>query len=285
MESELQSRSQDGGSSALPRRCATGRGLRGRPRDFLVDPLDGLDRRREDPGLVDAGRSTLEPDIRATHEEWVRGIAQRVRPLYFGLASEINTLAARGDPVLYTELRDVINTLAPQVRQLSPTSRVFVSFQADEANGAFGDPIIDHFALIDDFDIDALGLSSYPVFAFDSPDQVPSDYFTALDQATDLPLLMVEGGWSSEDTQLLNATPQEQIDFFRRYEQLLDGIQAELWVMVTFTDIDMTSLGLPPDRALALSNFAFMVILDTALRRKPSYAEWERIFSRPRSPQ
>ncbi|MFQ5680421.1 MAG: hypothetical protein ACE5HP_13305 [Gemmatimonadota bacterium] len=251
---------------------------------FLVDPLDGLDRRQEDPELVALGRSILEPGIRALHEEWVRRIATRVRPRWFGLASEINTLAARGDPALYATILDLVNGLAPEVRQRSPGTSVFVSFQADEANGRLGDPIIDHFALIADFDIDALGLSSYPVFAFTSPADVPDDYFARFDEATELPLLYVEGGWSSEDVPWASGSPQAQVAYFQRYETLLDGVGAQLWVMLTFTDIDIPSLGLPPDRALALSNFAFMGILDTALRRKPSYAEWARIFGRPRTP-
>ena len=248
---------------------------------FLVDPLDGLDRRKEDPELLAAGRSILEPEIRAMHDEWVRRIAARVRPVYLGLASEINTLAARGDAALYAQILDMINTLAPEVRQISPSTEVFVSFQVDEANGALGDPLIDHFALIDDFDIDALGLSSYPVFAFDRPADVPGDYLARFDAATDLPLIMVEGGWSSADTPLTRGTPQEQVDYFRRYEELLDGIRAELWVLLTFADLDIASFGLPPARSATLSNFAFMGIVDADLRRKPSYAEWVRIFQRP----
>ncbi|MFQ5690936.1 MAG: hypothetical protein ACE5HQ_11780 [Gemmatimonadota bacterium] len=260
--------------------------LRGKGLDivFLVDPLDGLDRRKEPPELTSLGHSILEPPIRALHDEWVRRIAQRVHPEYMGLASEVNTLAARGDSTLFAAIEDMINTLAPQVRQLSPGTQVFVSFQVDEANGFLGAESFDHFALIDDFDIDALGLSSYPVFAFDTPAEVPDDYLARFDQATDLPLIMVEGGWSSRNTQLLQATPQEQVDYFRRYETLMDGVGAKLWVLLTFTDLDIDSLGLPPDRADALSNFAFMGIMDVDLRRKPSYAEWQRIFDRPRVP-
>ncbi len=248
---------------------------------FLVDPLDGLNRREEDPGLTDAGRSILEPAIRAIHDDWVLRIAAAIQPEWYGLASEVNTLAALGDPVLYAEILDMVNDLAPQIRAASPGSQVFVSFQADQANGFLGDPVIDHFALIDDYDIDAFGLSSYPVFVFDDPADVPANYFSVFDAATDLPLIFVEGGWNSADTQLTSGTPQEQVDFMTRYEELLDGVNAELWVMLTFTDLDIPSLGLPPDRALTLSNFAFMGILDVDLNRKPAYAEWERIFARP----
>ena len=248
---------------------------------FLVDPLDGLDRRKEDPGLVQAGRSILEPSIRAMHDEWVLRIAERIQPPWFGLASEINTLAARGDPTLYAAVKAMLDDLAPQVRQRSPASKVFVSFQADEANGRLGPEPIDNFALIGDFDIDALGLSSYPVFAFDSPADIPDDYFQNFRDATDLPLLLVEGGWSSADVPWSQGTPAQQVAFMNRFETLLDGVQAEAWVMLTFTDLDVNALGLDPDRAAGLSNFAHMGILDTELRRKPAYAAWQRIFDRP----
>lgn len=261
--------------------------LRARGMDiiFLVDPLYGLDRTQEDPGLVAAGRSILEPEIRATHEEWVRRIAARIRPAYFGLASEINTLAAHGDPALYTEIRDLVNTLAPQIRTASPGTKVFVSFQVDEANGAIHAEPIDHFDLIDDYDIDALGLSSYPVFFFDSPADIPADYFARFDAATDLPLLMVEGGWSSQSVPWSPrpSSHQQQIEFLRRYERMLDGVRAEAWVMLTFTDLDVNALGLPPDQAQGLANFAYMGILDVNLKRKPAYAEWQRIHARPRA--
>jgi hypothetical protein len=93
---------------------------------------------------------------------------------------------------------------------------------------------------------------------------------------------MVEGGWSSATVPWATGTPQQQVDFLKRYETLLDGIDARAWVMLTFTDLDIDALGLPPDRAQGLSNFAHMGLLDSDLNRKPAYAEWARIFARPR---
>lgn len=94
---------------------------------FLLDPLDGLDRRREPPELVERGRSILEPEIRAIHEEWAIEMARIFRPEWYGLASEINTLADLGDPALYAEMLDVINELSPRVRAASPGTKTFVS--------------------------------------------------------------------------------------------------------------------------------------------------------------
>ncbi|MEJ2339490.1 MAG: hypothetical protein P8Y15_11465 [Gemmatimonadales bacterium] len=45
---------------------------------FLLDPLDGLDRTSEPPELVEAGRSMLEPEIRAIHEAYALAIAREV---------------------------------------------------------------------------------------------------------------------------------------------------------------------------------------------------------------
>ncbi len=250
---------------------------------FLIDPLDGLDRRSETPELVEAGRSILEPEIRSLHEAYTLEVAREVRPDYMGLASEINTLAAHGSPQLYAELVDLVNTLAPEIRTILPTTRVFVSFQVDDAWNLFPlpDPPIDHFALVDDFDIDALGLSSYPIFVWPSPAEIPDDYFSRFRAATDLPLILVEGGWSSESVGGVQGTPEAQAEFLRRFEALLDGVESPLWVMLIFADFDVASFGLPPERESALALFSRMGIVDTELRPKPGYAVWEAILSRP----
>ena len=253
---------------------------------FLLDPLDGLDRTSEPPELTEAGRTILEPEIRALHEAYALAIAREIRPDYYGLASEINTLAAHGDPILYAEMVDLINTLSPRIRAIIPAATVFVSFQVDDAWNLFPflSPHIDHFALVDDFDIDALGLSSYPVFVWESPAEIPDDYFSRFRDATDLPLILVEGGWSSQDVGGLQGSEGEQSAFFRRFEALLDGVDSPLWVMLIFADFDVTAFGLPPERQATLGLFASMGIVDSRLEPKPAYAVWEEILSRPLMP-
>ncbi len=248
---------------------------------FLVDPLDGLDRRREPLELVEAGRSIQEPEIRALHEAWVRAVVRRIGPEYLGLASEINTLGTHGDPVLYAALVDMINDLAAEVRAAQPGIQVFVSFQVDDAWNLLIPDGADHFSLIDDFDIDALGLSSYPVFVFDEPARIPDDYFSRFRAHTDLPLILVEGGWSSGTTAWGSGSPAEQAAFFRRFEQLMDSVDGDLWVFLIPVDLSLDGWGLPPDRESTLSNFATMGIFDEELRPKPAHEEWVRILGRP----
>ena len=249
---------------------------------YLVDPLDGLNRRSEPSALVAAERSIMESEIRTLHEEWVRAVAREVQPRWMGLASEINTLGQHGDADLYERLVDVINGLASEIRAISPETEVFVSFQVEDTWGLHGpSQVEDPFALISDFDIDVLGLSSYPVFTFDTPADVPDDHFRRFRDATDRPLALVEGGWSSASGAWAEADPAEQRQYIRRYEELLDGIEATMWIGLLYADLDVEALGLPPDREETLLNFARMGIADENLQRKPSYAEWKRIFDRP----
>lgn len=255
---------------------------------FLVDPLDGLDRTKEPPSLVAAGHSLLEPQILAMHEAWVRAVAQRFHPEYVGLASEINSLAARGSLTLYNTIVGMVNTLTPDIHALDPGAKVFVSFQMEEAWQLPGFPPspVDQFQIISDFHIDALGLSSYPSFQFAHPALIPANYYQRFAQATSLPLIQVEGGWSSAVSPWGGGTPIDQAMYFARIGALLDGVGAKLWVMLFYADLNLAdpSWNLPPDRQAVLQNFATLGITNTALAPKPAYWDWKRLFERPLIP-
>lgn len=250
----------------------------------LADPLDGLNRRAESPEAVKNGKTLKDPETQAIHEAWVKALVARLKPEYVGLASEINTLGAHGDPVLYAQIKAMCNRLAPQIRQISPASRVFVSFQVEDA---WGEPpwpssAVDQFAMVREFDTDAVGLSSYPGFAFASPASIPDDYYRRFLEAGGKPLLMAEGGWGSAGDP--NNTPANQAAYYTRMFGLLDGVQAELAILLLYPDLDLSdpAWGMPPDRAAILGHFATMGIVDTHGVAKPVYAVWEERFKRPR---
>lgn len=252
---------------------------------YLADPLDGLDRTSEPPELVTAGRSITEPEIRDLHQAWVREVVRQVQPRWMGLASEINTLGQHGDPTLYADLVDMIDGLATEVRALSPEVEVFVSFQVEDAHGLFIPEDGEGFDLVDDFrNLDMLGLSSYPMFAFEDPADVPEDHLSRFRQETDLPLGMVEGGWSSDSVPSADASPAEQAAYMARYAELLDGVGARLWILLLYADLDLDAFGLPPDRAETLESFASMGIVDSDLEPKPSFQAWDEILARPLEP-
>lgn len=258
---------------------------------ILVDPLDGLDRTQEANETRAAGRTLNDPALRALHEQWVELIAARYRPAYLGLASEINSLAARGDPVLFANIREMCNRLAPRIRDASPATKVFVSFQVDEAWGRPPIPPspIDQFALTRTFDIDVLGLSSYPSFFFSDPSAIPDDYFRGLQIAAGKPVIMAEGGWSSDPlgTGETPASLAQQKAFYERFFALMDSVQPELIILLLFADLDLEAwlaAAGPGTNVAGLAPFARMGITASNFAPKPALAVWDERFKLPYLP-
>jgi hypothetical protein len=255
---------------------------------FLVDPLDGLNRRQEGNEIRKNGRSLREPAMRTLHRDWTLYLAEQVQAPVFGLASEINTLGAHGDPGLYAIVKDLINGLAPEVRRVSPGTKVSMTFQVDDAWGKFGLPgDVDQFVMTREFDMDILGLSSYPSFVFQDPAEIPIDYFRRLQLAANKPAWMAEGGWASvSNTAGVVRNEQLQANYYRKTFELLDSVEAEYAVFLEYADLDLTDPGLvavlAPDQIATLVNFASMGIVDTQFRRKLSHAAWTERFKVPR---
>lgn len=257
---------------------------------ILIDPLNGLDRTEESNEARKNGVTLLDAGDRAIHEAFVLEVARRYQPDYLGLASEINTLAAHGDAALYAAIRDMINGLVPRLRDASPRSRLFVSYQVDDAWGLTGLPsAVDQFALVHDFaSTDVVGLSSYPVFFWDRPEDIPDDYYRRFAEESGKPLIQVEGGWSSERTAWMapsrEASPGAQARYFATLFRLLDAVEAELLVLLLYSDLDLShpGWGLSDEDREGLLNFARMGIVDTNLSPKPAYEAWEQAFARPR---
>ncbi len=251
----------------------------------LVDPLDGLNRTAEAVETTKNGRTLLDPQIRTLHEQWVRLLVERIKPDYIGLASEINTLGAHGDARLYAQIRDMVNTLAPQIRTISPKSKVFVSFQVEDAAGLTPWPHsdADQYAMARDFDVDVVGLSSYPGFSYADPSKIPDDHFRRYLVAGGKPVIFVEGGWASVPVLANPGSPELQAAYYRRLFELLDGVQAELALPIIFTDLDLRhpGWGLTAERQIILEYFARMGIVDIEGQPKPAYAVWQERFKRP----
>ena len=128
----------------------------------------------------------------------------------------------------------------------------------------------------------ALGLSSYPYFVFADPDEIPLDYYSRLPDGRTLPVLVVEGGWTSGAAGGLVSSTEAQARYIRRQARMLDSARARGVFQLTFTDLDVPSLNLPPGSILPL--FASLGLVDTELRPKPALAVWDSLFAIRRQP-
>lgn len=257
---------------------------RGFPLIIELDVTDGLSRDREAPELVALGRSITEPAVQEKYRQYLVAVDSALHPEYLGLAMETNLIRALAPAPVYAAVRDMTVAGAADLTTHGSHSHHFVSVQVETAWGRL--PDVGHFAGIEtdraDFPfIDALGLSSYPFLArFATPEEVPLDYYARLATSggARLPMLVVEGGWSSGSVTGVTSSPQLQARWIRRQAAIADSAKLVAITQITFTDIDLTASPPPPGSIIAL--FAQIGLVDTELRAKPALAEWDRLLAR-----
>ena len=251
----------------------------------MIDATDGLNRAAEAPELVQLGRSISEPAVQQVYRQFVLAIATIVRPEYLGLAAETNLIRMLSPPSLYGAMKQMVNLAAGDLQLAGSTASRYVSVQVDAAWGRalhnnVYQGVEQDFA---DFPfLQALGLSSYPYFAFADPDEIPLEYYSRLPNGRALPVMVVEGGWASASAGSIASSPEKQVRYIRRQARMLDSAHARAVFQLTFTDLDLPSLNLPPGSILPL--FASLGLVDTELRPKPALAIWDSLFAIRRHP-
>lgn len=255
---------------------------------FVVDPLNGLNR-REFLGLPEGwDPSFANPDVRTAFANFTQWIVQEFEPHYLGLASEINTyLDAYPEDVenymsLYVEVYD-------QVKSVSAETQVFVTFQWDDLNNIFapaaeGRPAYQtNWEQVEAFEtkLDLWVISSYPYFVFDDG-AIPADYYTPLLEQTDKPLAVAEGGWSSTQVGPVGGTEAGQVAYLEAVHDQL-GDRLSFWVYLILSDLNMESIsegledvGRPPEDADTLSLFASLGLRSFDGTPKPALEVWDR---------
>jgi len=249
-----------------------------------LDPANGLNRAGEADGLVRAGRSITEPAIQELYRRYAVAMATLVRPEHFGLALETNLIRAASPPALYDAIKKVANDAAADVRAADAAVKLSVSVQVDQAWGHFFGGGYEGVAqdFVDFPFIQELGLSSYPYLGgFAEPEEIPLDYYTRLVAGRPLPVMVTEGGWTSASLDDIVSSPDKQRRYIVRQLKLLDEAKAIAVFQLTFTDLDLESLPVPPGSILSL--FAHLGLVDVDLNPKPALATWDEGFARPRN--
>ncbi len=258
---------------------------RGLPVTVTLDVTNGLDRAAEADALVKLGRSITDPAVQRVYREYATAFDSIVHPRYLALAMETNLIRAAAPAAVYSAVVAMTNAAAAQMRAAGSTTPLMVSVQVETAWGRFGGS---GFAGIQrdraDFPfVQALGLSSYPYLGgFAAPEDIPPDYYSRLVADAPLPMMVVEGGWTSGAVGSVTSSPDLQARYIRRQAQLADTAGLLGIFQITFTDIDLGSFTVPAGSILPL--FAQLGMVDIAYRPKPALAVWDSVRATPLAP-
>jgi hypothetical protein len=249
----------------------------------MVDATDGLARDREAPELIELGRSIREPSVQQAYREYVMAVDSILQPADLALAMETNLIRLAAPREVYDALRTMVNATAQALGGAGARARLSITVQVDVAWGRLQGT--NQFVGIAEDRADfpfarALGLSSYPFLAgFTEPEEVPLDYYARLGADHALPMMVMEGGWTSAALGSVVSSPEKQTRWITRQWGLADEARLAGVYQITFTDLDLTSYPVPPGSILPL--FAHLGLVDAELRAKPALAAWDRAFERP----
>ena len=251
----------------------------GRPITVALDVTDGLDRAKEAPELIAAGRSITEPAIQQLYREYVSAVDSILHPEYLSLAAETNLIRLAAPAPVYAAVVAMAGAAGAELRARGTGSKLLVSVQVEVAWGGLqGAPYVGIAQDRADFPfIDALGLSSYPYLGgYAQPEDIPLEYYSRLVAGAPLPELVLEGGWPSVAAGGVSSTPELQARYIRRHAEILDAAQAAAVFQITFTDLDLSASPPPPGSVLPL--FAHLGLVDSALAPKPALAVWDSVL-------
>jgi hypothetical protein len=252
---------------------------------LMADLNDGLSRGQEAPQLRALGRSIAEPEVQDAYRRYVTAFARRFHPEYIGLAAETNLVRQMAPPALYAGVVRAANAAAADLRAAHSTAVLLTSVQVETAWGRLppGSGYIGVDEDMADFPfIQVLGLSSYPYLAYAKPEEIPDAHFSRLLNGRKLPVMIVEGGWTSASVGPVHSSPELQARYLERLARLADGVQALGVIQLLFADLDLGSFPKPQPAILPL--FTHIGIVDDDFMDKPALAVWDRLHRRTLSP-
>ena len=247
---------------------------------LALDPFDPADRGRLaalPPGFV--GEDLDNPDLRQAFIAEARYLALNYRPAYLVLGTEVNAAFER-NPSGYEAFVDAYREAYRQVKEASPETLVFVSFQFEQLLGLIPSepPHVARWELLADFDgvIDYFAITTYPSFAFSVARKVPPLYYSQILDRTDLALAFVSVGYASAPGRegLNSSTAAEQRRFLQRLFRDADELGAAL--VIWFTALDPGYATEPP-----LDLLASIGLRTSDNQPKEAWPTWEETLARP----
>ncbi len=179
--------------------------------------------------LQHSGELTTDITDHAVRAELVRiasEFASANKPPFMGLGVEINILEEHNPAAFDAFADDLFPAAAKAIREVSPQTKVFTTFQLERLRGLRGglfggtnDLTSADWDLLKRFpDADFISFTTYPGLIFQSVEEVPADYYLAIKQYTDGPIAFTELSWMvNEGLPGWEADASEQAAFVRKF--------------------------------------------------------------------
>jgi hypothetical protein len=219
-----------------------------------------------------AGRRVVPDDAAELVDAIADWVADHPVP-YLGVGVEINSFLWEKSPEDLEWFVTAFPQVVAAVHEVSPDTKVFPGFQLERLrglkSGLYGEQDTDpEWELIDLFpDADVIGFTTYPGLIFNSPNEIPDDYYIEILQHTDKPIVFTEVGWQAGgELGDWSGTPEDQADF----------VATRVGELAVLSDMLIWSFLW--DQEAAPEPFATMGLIDRSGQTRPAFDLWRNLL-------
>jgi hypothetical protein len=216
--------------------------------------------------------------VRAAFTAYAKYLALNYKPAYLALGVEVDMFFSRRGDAAFRNFQSLYFETYDEVKSVSPSTMVFPTFQYENLQGLISTGLIaqPYWALLGRFEpkIDAIAVSSFPGFVYQSVDQMPAGYYSELRARSQRPVLLASIGWTSDSPLGPGTADSQQLAYITRAMQQAESLQAEAVIWYLARDPEIATVpGFAP--------LAAMGLYDNAGDPKPAWAVWRTYLRRP----
>jgi len=151
-----------------------------------------------------------------SYQETILSVVREFKPQYLAVGVEVSRLHEH-NPGEFNGFVEMYKEVYDKIKTISPGTKVFTIFQLENMKGAAKmtgrqhPPQWNIISLFGD-KLDLVGFTAYPFLEYESPSELPSDYYSEIAEYTNKPVAFTEMGWPSNST-IIGGSEQEQVTF------------------------------------------------------------------------
>lgn len=196
---------------------------------IVLDPLRTDNRDEIDTKLPsEVGVDFGDEKVRNAFKNYAIRIAKDYKPEYLGLGSEINTYMNK-NPQDADNLVLLIEETIPLIREESPSTKITSTFQYEGLIGKIEDAQWSLFEKVEP-KIDLISITTYPSPWFNTPNEIPIEYYGQIKEHTNKPIIIAESGWPTGGESSFHGSEENQKEFVKKFPQLIKEIDVKLWI-------------------------------------------------------
>ncbi len=138
----------------------------------------------------------LDQQTKQQYKDSAVAFVNKYKPKYFALGIEVNMLYG-SSPADFAEFVQLYNEIYSAIKETSPNTKVFTIFQLEYMKKN------NEWDLLNAFNSDIVAFTTYPFILYESPANIPEDYYAEIREHTTKPVAFTEIGWQDANTDFI----------------------------------------------------------------------------------